>query len=77
MFGWVRKQVERKARACAEAERLIQEHGTQARHVLKAHIRGVEATGQNTKELWRVMREVRKRTGSKGLDTATRLAEDR
>jgi hypothetical protein len=72
MLRWLRKQSERKVCVQTEAERLIQEHGGQARHVLADHIRELEAKGQGTKKLWAVMREVRKRSGDEGLDTGTR-----
>jgi hypothetical protein len=76
MFGWLRKRAERKAHVRAEVERLITEHGGQTRHVLADHIRESEAKGQDTKELWAVMREVRRRSGDEGLDTATRWMGD-
>jgi hypothetical protein len=75
MFRWLRKRAEQKARACAEAECLIAEHGGQTRHVLADHIRELEATGRDTKELWAVMREVRKRSGDEGLDTGTKYID--
>jgi hypothetical protein len=72
MFGWIDIWRSSKAREEHEAERLIAEHGGQARYMLADHIRELEAKGQDTKELWAVMREVRKRSGDEGLDTGTR-----
>jgi hypothetical protein len=77
MFGWLRKRAERKDRVQDEAERLIAEHGGQTRHVLADHIRESEAKGQDTKELWAVMHEVKRINGDSGLDTATRLLEQK
>jgi hypothetical protein len=77
MFGWLRKRAERKAFVQAEAERLIQENGGQVRFMLADQIREMEAKGQDTKEVWRVLREVRKLSGDEGLDTGTRFSEDR
>jgi hypothetical protein len=75
MFGWIDRLRRKKARVQAEAEGLITEHGGQVRHVLADQIREMEVKGQDTKELWAVMREVRRRTGNDGLDTATRWTE--
>jgi hypothetical protein len=75
MFGWLRKRAERKVRVQDEAKRLIAEHGGQARHVLADHIQELETKGQDTKELWAVMREVRRLAHDDSLDTATRFME--
>jgi hypothetical protein len=75
MFELLRKRAERKVRVQDEAKRLIQQHGGQARHVLADQIREMEAKGQETKELWAVMQEVRHIGGDEGLDTATRWTE--
>jgi riboflavin synthase len=75
MFGWIQKWREQKVAIAATARDLIAQQGGQARHVLADHIRESEAKGQDTKELWAVMREVRKRSGDEGLDTATRFTE--
>lgn len=75
MFRWLRKRAERQLRIQAEVERLIQEHGAHARHVLTEQIRTLEAERKDTKELWAVMREMRNRDGDDGLDTATRWIE--
>jgi hypothetical protein len=75
MFGWIDRWRSNKARVCAEAACLIQQHGGQTRHVLADHIRESEAKGQETKELWAVMQEVRHIGGDEGLDTATRWTE--
>jgi hypothetical protein len=72
MFRLLRRWREAKAQARADAERLIAEHGGQARHVLAENIRVRESQGQDTKELWAVMREVRTMSGDEGLDTGTR-----
>lgn len=76
MLRWIDRWRKKKERVQAEAERLIQQHGGQARHVLADQIRELEATGRDTKELWAVMRELRKRSGDDGLDTATRFTEE-
>jgi hypothetical protein len=75
MFGLLRKWREAKAQARADAERLIAEHGGQAKQVLREQIKEFEARGEPTKELWAVMREVRRLAHDDGLDTATRYTE--
>ena len=75
MFGWLQRWREDKALVQAEATCLIQEHGGQARYVLAEQIRELEARNEPSKELWKVMREVRKRTGSEGLNTGTRYID--
>jgi hypothetical protein len=60
MFGWIDRWRSNKVRVCAEAECLIHQHGGQTRHVLADHIRESEAKGQETKEVWRVLREVKR-----------------
>jgi hypothetical protein len=75
MFGLLRKWRERRAEVRQAANSLIARHGDQARHVLRERIQACAATGEPTKRLWAILKEVRQLTNDDGLDTATRLIE--
>jgi hypothetical protein len=82
MFDWWRRRKELKARLDADVSNMIAEHGDSAYWV--ARDRALELRlhkvidADRTPEHWdRVRFEIRKRSGGRGVDTATKYLEDR
>ena len=82
MFGWWRRRKELQARIGADAAAMIAEHGDSAYWI--ARDRALEQRlhrvidADRTSEHWdRVRFEIRKRSGGRGPDTATKLLERR
>ena len=82
MFGWWRRRKELQARVDADAAAMIAEHGDSAYWI--ARDRALEfrlhkiVDAERTSEHWdRVRFEIRKRSGVRSTDTATKLLGDR
>ena len=75
MLNWFNQWREGRALTKARAEQLWNDHDGQSRFMLADQIHEAEAIGGDTKQLWAMMRHIRKLEGSDGLDSATRRTE--